>query len=164
MNLRGVIACCFIGSLLLLSPHVATVWAGTDPSLLEKSMSDSLDLWREGRYDQLYDRLAHRGKTSREQFAKKMQGAAIRPACCWQKMEGFRVLNEKRTEATVYVRVGLEGLPNSTSSTREFKLTHEEGIWKMQLSDVLSLSGATGKKGKRGYSKKNATMSSYYHQ
>ncbi|MFZ4859864.1 MAG: hypothetical protein ACOYL3_26130 [Desulfuromonadaceae bacterium] len=123
-------------------------------SILETSMSDTLDTWREGRYEQLFDQLAHRGKTSRETFVKKMQESTIRPACCWQKMEHFKILNEKRTEATVYVKIGLEGTPNADASmTREFKMTHMEGVWKMQLADVLSIAGATGKKGtkKRGH-------------
>jgi len=124
------------------------------PGLLEQSMSDTLDLWREGRYELLYDHLAHRGKTSREQFVTKMRGTAIRPACCFQKLSNFKVLNEKRTEATVYARVGLEGTPHSAeSSTREFKLTHEENIWKMQLADVLTISGASGRKNDRPYKK-----------
>jgi hypothetical protein len=122
------------------------------PAVLEQSMSDTLDLWREGRYEQLYDRLAHRGRTSREQFVDKMRTTTIRPACCFQKLENFKVLNEKRTEATVYARLGLEGTANAAeSSTREFKLTHEEQVWKMQLADVLSISGATGKKKHRTY-------------
>jgi hypothetical protein len=128
------------------------VRAVSSPGVLEQSMSDTLDLWREGRYEQLYDRLAHRGRTSREQFVDKMRSTTIRPACCFQKLENFKVLNEKRTEATVYARLGLEGTANATeSSTREFKLTHEEQVWKMQLADVLSISGATGKKKHRTY-------------
>lgn len=123
--------------------------AGASPGVLEQSMSDTLDLWREGRYEQLFERLAHRGKTSREQFVSRMRDTTIRPACCFQKLENFRVLNEKRTEATVYARIGLEGTPNAAeSATREFKLTHEENVWKMQLADVLSISGAGGKKKK----------------
>jgi hypothetical protein len=135
----------------LLGP-AAPVAAQSASAVLEQSMSDTLDLWREGRYEQLYEHLAHRGKTSREQFVKTMRDTTIRPACCFQKLENFRVLNEKRTEATVYARIGLEGTPNvAESSTREFKLTHEEQIWKMQLADVLSIAGATGKKKHRTY-------------
>ena len=116
--------------------------------LLEKSMSDTLDTWREGRYEQLFEQLAHRGKTSREAFVRKMHDSTTRPACCWQKMERFRVLNEKRTEATVYVKIGLEGTPGGAeSATREFKMTHEEGVWKMQMADVLSIAGVTGSRG-----------------
>jgi len=133
-------------SMALLVP-AAPVQAATAAADLEQAMSDTLDLWREGRYEQLYEHLAHRGKTSREQFVRKMRDTTIRPACCFQKLENFKVLNEKRTEATVYARVGLEGSANATdSSTREFKLTHEEQIWKMQLADILSIAGVTGKK------------------
>jgi hypothetical protein len=130
-------------------------------SLLEKNMSDTLDTWRDGRYEQLFDLLAHRGKTSRESFVEKMRGSTIRPACCWQKMEHFKILNEKRTEATVYVKIGLEGTPNSAASTtREFKLTHMEGVWKMQLADVLSIAGITGKKSSNSHKVK---VTSPYH-
>jgi hypothetical protein len=138
-----------VSFLLLISLLLQAVPAVAESTtaVLEQSMSDTLDLWREGRYEQLFEHLAHRGKTSKEQFAKKMRNTSIRPACCFQKIENFKVLNEKRTEATVYAKVGLEGTPNAAEScTREFKLTHEENIWKMQLADVLSLSGATAKK------------------
>lgn len=125
-------------------------------SVLEQAMSETLDLWREGRYEQLYERLSHRGKTSREQFVKKMQNTSTRPACCFQKLENFRVLNEKRTEATVYARVGLEGTPGtSESSTREFRLSHTENSWKMQMSDILALSGASAKKSRSSSHRKN---------
>jgi len=148
---------------VMVSFVIVTVLAGplslaraeTSAALLEQSMSEALDLWREGRYEQLYEHLAHRGKTSREQFVNRMRGTAIRPACCFQKLENFKVLNEKRTEATVYAKVGLEGVPNvAETCTREFKLTHEENIWKMQLADVLALSGASAKKSKHTARKK----------
>jgi hypothetical protein len=140
--------------LIFLPGPVVSTGAETSGGALEQSMSDTLDLWREGRYEQLYEHLAHRGKTSREQFVKKMRDTTIRPACCFQKLENFRVLNEKRTEATVYAKVGLEGTPNvAESSTREFKLTHEEQIWKMQLADVLSIAGTKGRKKHRSYKK-----------
>jgi len=153
MRLLPVIAF-FLLCTYLLAPAAPAV-AETSAGALEQSMSDTLDLWREGRYEQLYEQLAHRGRTSREEFVNKMRDTSIRPACCFQKLENFRVLNEKRTEATVYARVGLEGTPHvAGSSTREFKLTHEEHIWKMQLADVISIAGATGKKKLRTYKKK----------
>lgn len=138
----------FIGvvALFLLSGPVGLSFAAPESSL-EKALSDTLDTWRDGNYEQLFEQLAHRGKTSREAFVKKMRESNVRPACCWQKMENFKVLDEKRTEATVYVKVGLEGTPNASESvTREFKLTHMEGVWKMQLSDILSMAGISGKK------------------
>ena len=161
MNLRS----CFAAAVVML---VLLAGAGSGnavevESALEKSMSDTLDTWREGRYEQLFEQLAHRGKTSREIFVKKMRESTIRPSCCWQKMENFKILNEKRTEATVYVKIGLEGAPGGAeSTTREFKLTHQEGVWKMQLADVFSIAGVTGKKGSAA--KRHARKSSPYHQ
>ena len=132
-------------------------------SPLEKSMSDTLETWREGRYEQLFEQLAHRGKTSREMFVRKMRESTTRPVCCWQKMEHFKVLNEKRTEATVYAKIGLEGTPGGAeSTTREFKLTHMEGVWKMQLADVLSIADVAGKKGSG--SKRHSRKTSPYRQ
>ncbi len=161
MNLRLVLAAA--AGLFFMLACSMPVFASDSAQLLEQSMSDTLDLWREGRYEQLFERLARRGKTSREVFVKKMQHTNIRPACCWQKMENFKVLNEKRTEATVYVKVGLEGTPNaSESSTREFKMTHEGGVWKMQLSDVFSIAGVTAKKVRHSKKKINKEISQHH--
>jgi hypothetical protein len=152
MNIRSVTV--VAASFLILFGVVLPVAAGDNTQVMQQSMSETLDLWREGRFEQLFERLARRGKTSRESFVNKMRDTNIRPACCWQKMENFKVLNEKRTEATVYVKVGLEGTPAAAeSSTREFKLTNEGGIWKMQLSDIFSIAGVTGKKGKHSQKK-----------
>ncbi len=126
--------------------------------LIEKSMSDTLDIWRAGRYEQLFEQLATRGTTSRETFVKKMRGSTTRPACCWQKMENFRVVDENGLEATIYAKIGLEGTAGSASSaTREFRLTYQEGVWKMQLPDVLRIAGTAKKKGsgKKQHSKKS---------
>lgn len=129
--------------------------AGFTPQTLEQSMSETLDLWREGRFEQLYEQLSHRGKISKEQFVDKMRDSSIRPACCYQKLENFKVLNERPRVATVYAKIGLEGTANvSESSTREFKLTYEENLWKMQLSDILQLSGVNVKKTRKMHHKK----------
>ena len=160
MNVRSW--CAVAVTLMLLLVGVGSGSAAETESILEKSMSDTLDIWREGRYEQLFEQLAHRGKTSRETFVKKMRESTTRPSCCWQKMENFKILNEKQTEATVYVKLGLEGTPGSADSmTREFKLTHQEGVWKMQLADVFSIAGVTGKKGSG--TKRHVKKNSPYH-
>ncbi len=126
--------------LLLVVPVSGHTQEGETP--LEKSMSRTLDAWREGRYELLFDMLSKRGKVSREQFIVKMRDTSVRPACCWEKMEKFTVLSEKTSEATVYVKIGLEGTPLDTKSiTREFKLTNQGGDWKMHLSDIFSIAG-----------------------
>jgi hypothetical protein len=155
MNIRSSLVAAVTVVFLLVAAGVGN--AAEAQSDLEKALSDTLDTWRDGRYEQLFEQVAHRGKTSRETFVKKMRESTIRPACCWQKMENFKVLNEKRTEATVYVKIGLEGTPaGGDSMTREFKMTHQEDAWKMQLADVFSIAGVTGKKasGTKRHSKK----------
>jgi hypothetical protein len=153
MSLRIAITSLMLPALLLtMSPASAE----TPQAVFEQSMSNTLDLWRDGRYDQLFARLSLRGRTCREHFVTQMRGAAIRPACCWQKMEHFRVMSERRTEATVYVKVGLEGAPGTDDScSRDFKLSNEGGVWKMQLNDILALAGLSGKKGKHASHKKS---------
>src|SRR6266568_1539206 len=161
MDIRSWIAVAVV--MVALPVAAGSGYAEEAESPLEKSMSDTLDTWREGRYEQLFEQLAHRGKTSREIFVIKMRETTTRPVCCWQKMEHFKVLNEKRTEATVYVKIGLEGAPGGAeSTTREFKLTHQEGAWKMQLADVFSIAGVTGKKGSAP--KRHARKITTYHQ
>ncbi len=136
----------FATLLLLVGAGVGS--ASEADALIEKSMSDTLDTWRAGQYEQLFEQLASRGTTTRESFVKKMRGSSTRPACCWQKMQNFKVVDENGLEATAYAKIGLEGTAGSPSSaTREFKLTFQEGLWKMQLPDVLRIAGTTSKKG-----------------
>jgi hypothetical protein len=138
--------------LLVLIPPALPAMAEPSASPIEQAMSSTLDLWREGHYEQLFERLSHRGKTTREQFVRMMRDAPIRPACCWQKIENFRLLKEKRSTATAYAKVGLEGTPSPTdSSTREFKFSYEDGDWRMQLKDILDLAGAKAKKVRRSH-------------
>jgi len=115
----------------------------------EQALSDTLDLWREGRFEQVYDRLSHRNGMSRERFATFLRDAASHPACCHQKLNNFRVISEKRTTAKVYAKLGMEGSPGTDSSqSREFTMDHEEGQWKMRMSDIKALAGLTKKKKK----------------
>ncbi len=139
-------------SVLFFSP--ASARADNTPSLYENTISETLDLWRDGRYEQLFGQLAKRGKISREHFIGKMRDSNIKPACCWQKMEHFKLLNENKNSATVYVKIGLEGMPEQPDSvTREFRLVNEHGAWKMQLNDVMDLAGISRKQNRKKYHK-----------
>jgi len=116
----------------------------------EQALSDALDLWREGRFEQLYDSLSHRNSMTRERFVQTMKDAGIKPACCFNKLNNFRLINEKRTTAKVYARLGMEGSPGTDESqSREFTLDHEEGRWKMRMPDIKALSGKAGHKKKK---------------
>ena len=113
----------------------------------EQAMSDSLDLWREGRFEQLYDSLSHRTGLTRERFVQAMKDAEVKPACCFNKLNSFRLISEKRTTAKVFAKLGMEAGPGSDESqSREFTLDHEEGRWKMRMADIKSLAGLKKKK------------------
>ncbi len=145
----------FVILLLFLFTVSAQAQERTTP--LEKSMSDTLDAWRDGHYEQLFDMLSKRGKVSREQFVIKMRETPLRPACCWEKMVQFKLLDEKGAEATVYAKIGLEGTPaDAKSITREFKLTNQGGDWKMHLTDIFAIAGISSVKSspKKRHSKK----------
>jgi hypothetical protein len=157
MKLQGMIVTCTICCLFVLCAPAAPVRAGTDPSILANAISAPLDLWRESWIAQLYDRLGNYGNTTKEQFVEILRGTTIRPACCWQKIENFKVLIDNGTEATVSAKIGMEVTDfifdensNSIKSTcttveyitREFKLNNEGGLWKMQLNDVFNLRNA----------------------
>ena len=79
----------FATLLLLVGAGVGS--ASEADALIEKSMSDTLDTWRAGQYEQLFEQLASRGTTTRESFVKKMRGSSTRPACCWQRIRRRRV-------------------------------------------------------------------------
>lgn len=136
--LRILFLSCCLGLLLCAEPALADL--RNDPR--EQSLSDTLDLWREGRYEQLYETLSHRSALTRERFIKAMQDTDQRPACCFTKLRDFRLITENRTTAKVYARISMEGGPGTDGSkSREFTLDHEEGRWKVRLNDLKALAG-----------------------
>jgi len=138
--------------IVLVLVFALTAAAGADQRAdpREQSMSDSLDLWREGRFEQLYDSLSHRSGMTRERFVHTMKDAGIKPACCFNKLNNFRLISEKRTTAKVFARLGMEGSPGvDDSQSREFTLDHEEGRWKMRLTDIKALAAQSGHRKKK---------------
>ncbi|MGB4599280.1 MAG: hypothetical protein WBI04_04800 [Trichlorobacter sp.] len=136
--LRILFLSCCLGLLCCAAPALAD--PRNDPR--EQALSDSLDLWREGRYEQLYGTLSHRSALTRERFVQAMQDTDLRPACCFTKLRDFRLITENRTTAKVYARIGMEGVPGTDGAkSREFTLDHEEGSWKMRLNDLKALAG-----------------------
>jgi len=111
----------------------------------EQAISDALDLWRDGRFEQLYDSLSQRSGMTRERFVRLLKEAEIRPACCFNKLRDFRLINEKGTTAKVFARLGMETMiGEEASQSREFTLDYEEGRWKMRMGDIRSLAGRSG--------------------
>lgn len=110
-----------------------------------KGFEQILDLWRDGKYGELYDRTTGSGKETRERFAVRLAEAPLRPACCWEKMQDVTVSAKHPDWVTVKARIGLEGGIGNEYKTRSFKLVKEEGVWKVSRSDILALSGGAKK-------------------
>ena len=112
---------------------------------VQRGFEKILDFWRDGRYEELYDR-TYGGSESRERFGEKMSSAPRRPACCWEKMQEVKVNVSREGRATLRARIGLEGAGNGESVTRSFRLLFEEGEWKASRQDILSLAAASKRK------------------
>jgi hypothetical protein len=128
------------------TPHPQRQEAQSEPG---RGFEEILDLWRDGKYDAVYERTIPSGKQSRESFVAQLSSADRKPACCWEKLQDVRVTEQDERKATLHAKVGLEGKDGSTDfSTRQFKLRKKDGVWKAAASDILSLSGK-GKKNSR---------------
>jgi hypothetical protein len=112
---------------------------------VQKGFEQVLDLWRDGKYEELYER-SFGGKESREHFRERLSSAPRRPACCWEKLQELKLISGGEGKVTVRARVGLEGGGNGESVTRSFRFVKEDGVWKIARQDILSLSGSSKKK------------------
>ena len=141
-------------TLMLALASVHTAMGKTPYMTSEELQSESrrgfeeiLDLWRDGRFEELYNRTMAGGRTSKEQFAKKLASAERKPACCWEKMQEVKVSVKNDSTVTLRAKVGFEGGQAGTDyTTRSFRLQKEDGVWCISQSDILSLAGAAGKK------------------
>ena len=126
---------------------------------VERSLGIILDLWRDGKYDDLYEKTLTGGKLTREAFSARLSAAPLRPACCWEKLQNVRVTLKSDNRAVVRARIGLEGHLGSSVETRDIKLNKEDGTWRMSRSDILFLAGgAKGKRSKGARRKRRYTL------
>lgn len=111
-----------------------------------RQFSQILDLWRDGRYEELYERTATGGKGSKEGFAKRLGSAPRRPACCWEKMQDPKVTLKGET-ALVRARLGFEGSVAGTEYvTKSVKLKRENGLWQISQSELFTLGNLVKKR------------------
>jgi hypothetical protein len=110
-----------------------------------------LDLWRDGRYAELYERTSG-GKDGKERFAKRLASAPRKPACCWEKLQEARVSLKNDRAATVHARLGFEGDVSGTEFvTKGIKLKREDSFWVISQSDLFSLANLSKKRARYKY-------------
>ncbi len=118
-----------------------------------QGLEEILDLWRDGKYAELYERTTESGKETKERFINRLIAAPLKPACCWEKMQDVRVTVKKENVVAIRAKIGLEGGVANEYKTRSFKLMKEDGVWKISQTDILNIAGATKAK-KRHYLKR----------
>ena len=118
----------------------------------ERGFGEILDLWRDAKYDELYERTMAGGKQTKEGFIGSIAAAPCRPACCWEKLQEVRVTIKSDDAVVIRAKVGLEerGATSTSTKTRDFKLAKEDGLWRISQADILFLSGAAKAK-KKGH-------------
>ncbi|WP_136524672.1 hypothetical protein [Geomonas ferrireducens] len=110
-----------------------------------------LDLWRDGKYEDLYQRTTG-GKDSKEKFTAKLSSAPRKPACCWEKIQEPRVTMKSAHSAVVHARLGFEAsTPGTEFVTKGINLKKEPSGWSISQSDLYSLADLTGKKRRYRY-------------
>jgi len=134
-------------------PAVSTA-AADDISAGEvrQDVEKTLDLWRDGRYEEVYSRVIA-GSHTKEYFISHLASAPRRPACCWEKLQEVRVSRRDEWRATLHGKLGLDAGTGIEFMTRQLKLEKDGEVWKMTMSDVLALAG-TGKKVRGGKKKR----------
>jgi hypothetical protein len=105
-----------------------------------RGFEEILDLWRDGNYGALYDRTS--GSETRETFASRLRNAPLKPACCWEKMQGATATVKGASSATVKATLGFDGPGNTGYKTKSFKLRKEGEFWQISRSELLALAEA----------------------
>ncbi|WP_224983551.1 hypothetical protein [Geomonas agri] len=104
-----------------------------------KDFETILDLWRDGRFDDLYQH-TNGGKDGREKFANRLASAPRKPACCWEKIQDARVSLKSGKSAVVQARLGFEAsTPGTEFVTKTIHLKKEGPTWTVSQSDLYSL-------------------------
>jgi hypothetical protein len=115
--------------------------------------------WQDGRFEDLYDQGSRtsRAFVSRQAFVRLMQNSNIRLQCCWATVQNMRWIAGSMSDGTVTAMLGyqnfskMEKRQDKTGSKRltatsiykddTFRLSREEGFWRIDLSDILSAEG-----------------------
>ena len=151
-----LVCCCLLGGMMAQDAGArskrkpVTGYAAENGMQPQQGLEEILNLWRDGRFEELYDHTTQSGKTTREAFLKKMADASRRPASSWEKMQEVNVTMNGDDSAMVHAKLGFEGGINGTEfSTRSYRLVREGGVWKISQADIYALAGKTGKKRSR---------------
>jgi hypothetical protein len=107
-----------------------------------ESVKTILSLWKDGKYHALYDHGDQKSRmaVSKEQFEHRMTKKGIGLASSWETIRDINVEVKSPTLAYVTVKIGFK--PTRGGETRfrteTYRMSFEKGMWKINLSNILS--------------------------
>ncbi len=105
-----------------------------------RGFEEILELWRDGNYQALYDRLVISSRSDFATFADQMNHSGRKPACCWEQLQDVSVTYISRSRVSISAKLGIEVEGMGTRFvSRPFYLVKEGGEWKIHEADVISI-------------------------
>jgi hypothetical protein len=107
-----------------------------------ESLKTILSLWKDGRYDLLYDwgDQKSRATVNKENFEHRMGKKGIGLASSWETMQDIQVDVKSATLAYATVKIGFKPLRGGETRfrTETYRMSFEKGMWKISLTKLLS--------------------------
>ena len=111
-----------------------------DEIAARQGLEEILDLWRGEEFEVLSLRMIYPAGVSRGSFLERIVYASRVPACCWEKLQDVEVVWLGDGRVYLNARVGLEAEGFGVRFVKHaFPLVKEDGVWKVPVTDILSL-------------------------
>jgi len=108
-----------------------------------ESVKTILSLWKDGRYDLLYDWGDRKSRTTvnKEDFEHRMRKKGIGLASSWETLRDIQVDVKSATLAYATVKIGFKLLKGGETKFRTeiYRMSLEKGMWKISLTKLLSV-------------------------
>jgi len=108
-----------------------------------ESIKTILSLWKNGRYDLLYDwgDQKSRAAVNREDFEHRMRKKGIGLSSSWETMQDIQVDVKSATLAYTTVKIGYKLIREGETKfrTETYRMSLEKGMWKISLAKLLSV-------------------------
>jgi hypothetical protein len=106
-----------------------------------ESVKTILSLWKDGKYDELYDRGDQKSRRAvrREDFEHRMRKKAIGLASSWETLRDIQIDVESATLAYATVKIGFKPKRGGETifRTETYRLPFEKGMWRISLQKIL---------------------------
>jgi hypothetical protein len=107
-----------------------------------ESVKTILSLWKDGKYDLLYDHGDQKIRTAvnKEEFERRMTKKGIGLASSWETIRDIQVDVKSATLAYATVRIGFKSTRGGETKfrTETYRMSFEKGMWKINLTKILS--------------------------